>query len=181
MRNICTTPYAIFGNVILKKPPCQDKVEEKQNHCCYNPVFISANLPSKPPVLQAVFSLLYSAQRGGKKCQQKNEWPLRLPICSILPLLCRVELFFVCIPQPEFHRPIAPNSCRAGGNRKEGEVFYSSCCCQKLSCEPTRRTRGHRRAGCSTFHIYIPHIQRPSNAFCTQLQSNLYFWTEISK
>lgn len=38
-----------------QKPPCQDNAEEKQNHCCYNPVFISTNLPSKPPVLQAVF------------------------------------------------------------------------------------------------------------------------------
>lgn len=38
-----------------QKPPIQDKAEEKQNHCCYNLVFISANLPFKPPVLQPVF------------------------------------------------------------------------------------------------------------------------------
>lgn len=54
-----------------QKLPCQDKVEEKQNHCCYNPVFISANLPSKPPVLQAVF--YYTVHKGEeKKCKQKK-------------------------------------------------------------------------------------------------------------
>lgn len=47
-----------------------------------------------------------------------------------------------------------PKELKGNRENKKGEVFYSSCCCQKLSCEPTRRTRGHRRAGCSMLHVF---------------------------
>lgn len=134
-----------------QKPSCQDKVEEKQNHCFYNPVFISANLPSKPPVLQAVF--YYTVHKEEKKNVNKKNWPLRLPIHSTFPILYSMTALWTCLSARILHTH-CPKELKGNREKKKGEDLYPSCCCQKLSYEPIRKTRGHRRTRCSMLHRF---------------------------
>lgn len=150
MENICTTPYAIFGNLILRNHPVKIRLKK-------NKITVFTIQFSSPPIYPP--SLLFSGQyfitqctKRRKKCKQKKIYLLG---CKFIPHFpdSTKWLLFQYIPQPKFCTPIAPKSWSAIRRRKK-EDFHCSCCCQKLSYEHIRKTRGRRRTGWSMLHRF---------------------------
>lgn len=175
MENICTTPYAIFRNIILRNHPV--KIRLKKNKITVVTIQFSSQ-PIYPPSLlfSRQYFIIQCTKRRKKNVNKKNDL-LGGQFIPHFPY-STIWLLFEHVSQPEFCTPIAPKSWRAIERRKREKIYIPAAAAKNWAMNPSEKLEDTEEQGAV---CYIDSGFGSAAQKCTQQQSSLSFWTEIIK